>query len=69
MDETTKLRMLLPHWIEHNGEHAQEFREYAARSPEAGDSLTAAAALVEAANARLTDALAKLGGPLEHHHA
>jgi len=32
MDENTKLRMLLPHWIEHNGEHAQEFRDYAGRS-------------------------------------
>ncbi len=69
MDENTKLRMLLPHWIEHNGEHAQEFRDYAGRSSdETRASLMAVAQLVEAANARLEEALAGLGGPLEHHH-
>jgi len=25
MDEVEKLRVLLPHWIEHNSEHAEEF--------------------------------------------
>lgn len=68
MDETTKLRMLLPHWIEHNGEHAQEFREYAERSAEVRDQLMAAARSLEDANARLGEALEKLGGPLEHSH-
>jgi hypothetical protein len=24
-----KLRVLLPHWIEHNAEHAAEFRQWA----------------------------------------
>jgi len=69
MDETTKLRMLLPHWIEHNGEHAEEFQEYAARSAEVRDQLMAAARSLEEANARLGEALEKLGGPLEHAHA
>lgn len=68
MDEITKLRMLLPHWIEHNGEHAQEFREYAARNGEVEDQLLAAAQLLAEANARLSAALDTLGGPLEHHH-
>jgi hypothetical protein len=36
MDETEKLRVLLPHWIEHNGEHADEFRRYAPRAGVAG---------------------------------
>jgi hypothetical protein len=67
MDEIEKLRVLLPHWIEHNGEHAQEFREYAAHSGEVKDELMAAAQLVGEANARLSEALDKLGGPLEHH--
>jgi len=69
MDESTKLRMLLPHWIEHNGEHAEEFKEYAAQSADVGDQLMAAATFLEEANARLGEALEKLGGPLEHPHA
>ena len=68
MDEIQKLRVLLPHWIEHNGEHAQEFREYAERSGETKDRLLAAAQLLEEANARLREALVELGGSLEHHH-
>lgn len=69
MDEATKLRMLLPHWIEHNGEHAQEFREYAARAAEVENELLAAASALEEANDRLSAALDKLGGPLAHQHA
>jgi len=61
--------VLLPHWIEHNGEHAAEFRDYAGRSGKVKDTLLAAAQLIEEANAQLTDALIELGGPLEHHHA
>lgn len=37
MDEVKKLRLLLPHWIQHSGEHAQEFREYAGRVDEIQD--------------------------------
>jgi len=29
-----KLRILLPHWIEHNEEHASGFRDWAAKSRE-----------------------------------
>jgi len=68
MDETEKLRMLLPHWIEHNGEHASEFREYAAEIGTGGERLLAAAALLEEANRQLGQALAELGGALEHQH-
>jgi hypothetical protein len=63
-----KLRILLPHWIEHNGEHAEEFRRWAERAEEAKEPILAAAQLVEEANARLEEALEALGGPLEHHH-
>lgn len=69
MDTTEKLRMLLPHWIEHNGEHAAEFRDYAEQSGRVQDRLLAAARLIEKANAELGNALAELGGPLAHHHA
>jgi len=68
MDEIEKLRVLLPHWIEHNGEHAGEFRAWAERAGTARDALLAASDLVGEANARLEEALEKLGGPLEHHH-
>ena len=67
MSETDKLRLLLPHWIEHNGEHAWEFREWAERAGGAGDALTAAATLIEEANRQLENALEQLGGPLEKH--
>jgi len=69
MNEIEKLRVLLPHWIEHNGEHAQEFRDYAERSGQVKARLLAAAQLLEEANVRLSDALDELGGPLEHHQA
>lgn len=31
-----KLKMLLPHWMEHNDEHADEFRTWAERARAAG---------------------------------
>jgi hypothetical protein len=68
MDDVEKLRVLLPHWIEHNGEHVGEFRESAQRAGPAREALLAAAGLVEEANARLGEALEQLGGPLERHH-
>jgi hypothetical protein len=33
-DDLTKLRILLPHWIEHNGEHAESFQEWAGKARE-----------------------------------
>jgi len=68
MKETDKLRVLIPHWIEHNGEHADEFRAWAERAGAAREALLAAASLLGEANGRLTGALEELGGPLEHHH-
>jgi hypothetical protein len=68
MEETDKLRVLLPHWIEHNGEHAQEFRGWAERAGVAGNALLDAARLLEEANIRLQEGLERLGGPLEHHY-
>ncbi|MGD2179256.1 MAG: hypothetical protein PVG71_15700 [Anaerolineae bacterium] len=68
MSEVDRLRVLLPHWIAHNGEHADEFREWAGRAGAAAEDILAAAKLVEEANARLEEALEQLGGPLEHQH-
>ncbi|MDM8000584.1 MAG: hypothetical protein QUS33_11465 [Dehalococcoidia bacterium] len=35
-DETTKLRILLRHWVEHNEEHAEEFAEWADKAKAGG---------------------------------
>ena len=69
MNEIDKLRMLLPHWIEHNAEHAEEFQRWADQAGPARDALLDAARLAGDANAQLQDALEKLGGPLEMEHS
>ena len=56
-----KLRVLVPHWIEHNTEHATEFRQWAKRAGEASGDIRAAAEALEQANRALTAALEKLG--------
>ena len=35
-DDLAKLRILLPHWIEHNEEHAASFQEWARKARELG---------------------------------
>jgi len=67
-DDVKKLRVLLPHWIEHNGEHASGFRDWAGRAGPAGDALLAAAELLDQANGPLAEALELLGGPLKLAH-
>ena len=64
------IRMLLPHWIEHNAEHVAEFREWAERVQQAGEEsaaqgITFAANALDTANDALQAALKQLGGPLE----
>lgn len=65
MNEIEKLRVLLPHWIEHNEEHVAEFRQWAKRADEAGADIIAAAHQMEFVNRSLRAALEKLGGALE----
>jgi hypothetical protein len=60
-----KLRALLPHWIEHNAEHAAEFRRWAAAAGSAVADIEVAASRMEAANEALAEALVKLGGPVD----
>jgi hypothetical protein len=69
MNDIEKLRVLLPHWIEHNGEHATEFVRWAERAASAGhrevaEPIRSAAREMEQANAALRTALARLGGPM-----
>lgn len=61
-----KLRALLPHWMEHNAEHAAEFREWAERARAAGQAEAAheidtAAKELGWVNEALQAALDKLG--------
>ncbi len=75
-DDLARLRLLLPHWIEHNEEHAGEFRKWAERARDAGelhvaDHLLTAVQKMAQANAALQGALDHLGGAPtspEHEH-
>ncbi len=66
MNEKEKLRVLIPHWIEHNNEHAAEFRRWANQAGPAAPNLLAAAQAIARANKSLADALEKLGGARPH---
>ncbi len=73
MDDIEKLRALLPHWAEHNQDHAGEFEAWAARASAAGHETAAqqirrAAEAMQQANEALQLALADLGGPVQHDH-
>ena len=66
MNDVDKLRVLLPHWMEHNAEHAKGFRTWAGRARAAGeedlaDHIIAAAKKMEAANRNLESAIEHLG--------
>jgi hypothetical protein len=72
-----KLRVLLPHWIEHNNNHITEFRKWETEArAESGQEvallLDKAISDMEEAGKSLSKALEKVGGPLEggggHHH-
>ncbi len=61
----TRLKVLLGHWVEHNREHGQEFREWAGRivalgESEAGDDIVAAAEEMDGAGRHLSRALERL---------
>lgn len=70
MNDQEKLRVLIPHWIEHNQEHAQEFLRFLLSADHAAADLKEAAAQMNLVNQALAAALEKLGGALhvEHHH-
>ena len=76
MTDIEKLRALLPHWIEHNEEHAAEFERWAemaasAAHEKAAELIRSAARQMEQASATLQRALDELGGPVSleaHQH-
>ena len=68
-----KLRVLLPHWIEHNRNHETEFRKWSAsaKAEGAGDLaefLDKAAANMAATDGLLKKAMTQAGEP-DHGHA
>ena len=76
MNTLDKVRVLLPHWIEHNQGHGAEFSQWAdklaAESPEIAKMLRAAAESLKNAEHILEHALKQAGGPLAapgHSHA
>ena len=75
MKDLDKIRVMLPHWIEHNDGHGAEFLEWTEKlrddSEEIADLLQNAARSLQEAKQYLEEALTKAGGPLEgpnHHH-
>jgi hypothetical protein len=71
MNEVEKLCVLIPHWIEHNDEHAEEYRRWAEKAGDATADILRAAQAIAEANTSLSAALEKLGGPswqYEHTH-
>lgn len=69
MKETDKLRVLIPYWIEHNKEHADEFRNYAKQAGNASADILAAADSMARVNECLLSGLEKLGGPLPYPYS
>jgi hypothetical protein len=76
LSERDKLRILLPHWLEHNKSHSGEFGRWAEAMRQSGEQ-EAAALLDKAvkelqdADQALTEAMELLGGSLTdagHHH-
>ena len=69
MTEMEKLRALLPHWMEHNDEHAAEYERWAAKARLAGHDQVAewirsVAQQMVQSNRPLQQALDELGGPV-----
>jgi hypothetical protein len=66
MDDLEKLHVVLPHWIEHHAEHAEELRTWAERIQRAGradvaERLLAAADSLRQAGEHLSDLLSQEG--------
>jgi hypothetical protein len=78
MNQTEKLRVLLPHWIEHNVGHGEECRKWSAIAHQEGQEKIAghiddAVKAMSKVNELLEMALREAGGPVhsgsrEHHH-
>ena len=68
MNEVEKLRVLIPHWIEHNEEHASEFQRWAGQVDQVATEIHAAITAMERVNGFLVNALDKLDGLIHSDH-
>ena len=73
MKEIEKLRLLLPHWIEHNNGHEEECAKWSAIARQSGhdtvaDYIDGAIAAMKTANDELGKALSEVGGKVDGHH-
>jgi len=71
MNDLEKLQLLLPHWIEHNAEHAGELRSWAdsmqhSGNVEVANRLSAAVASLENAGDHLSNLLEEVSGVAGH---
>ena len=68
-----KLRVLLPHWIEHSHSHQEEFANWAklvraAGKEDVADIIEKAIGAMKETDHLLNHALEKVGGALHGHH-
>jgi len=63
MKDSEKLRSLIPHWIEHNHEHAAEYLKWAEKAGEGSKYIKEAGTALDKVNWALKQALDELGGP------
>ena len=77
MNDLEKLRVILPHWIEHNIGHGKEFASWADTLNAAGEEeiaqlLKKAEAFLQDADIALKEAFTRAGGEMsaggDHHH-
>jgi hypothetical protein len=68
MNEVEKLRILIPHWMEHNDEHAEEYRRWAGEVAEVGAELIEAVEALKRVNQALVAVLEKLGEANSQQH-
>ena len=76
MNDLEKLRVVLPHWIEHNIGHGLEFAKWSETLSSVGEEeiaglLKTAESFLRDADSVLKEALAKAGGEMSgggHHH-
>ena len=66
MEDREKLEHLLKHWIEHNEEHAAEYREWAIKAKDVysgsvSNQIFEAANQIEKASESLSSAIAQMG--------
>jgi len=74
MDIVEKLRVVIPHWLEHNRQHKGEFERWMEELQAAGrgdlaHGLARVVELITSVDGELEGLLESAGGPLDHPHA